>query len=109
MTLKRTAACVDTKTQRTFAAMSVDDYTLAAFLAGELPERERRTVAASLVADQDAREILHMACEALSAAFTSESAREDFRLRASRPPARPKSQGRDRTPKLAPGRTRSID
>jgi hypothetical protein len=61
--------------------MSVDSYTLAAFLAGQLPERERRSVSAALVLDPEARELLHMACEALAAAFQSDEQRNEFMRR----------------------------
>ncbi len=76
--------------------MSVDDYTLAAFLSGELPERERKTVAAALVFDQEAREVLHMACEALSAVFASEPARSEYMERLRSAPARPSRPVGDR-------------
>jgi hypothetical protein len=76
--------------------MSVDDYTLAAFLSGDLPERERKTVAAALVFDQEAREVLHMACEALAAAFQSDETREDYLGRLRSAPSRPSIPAGDR-------------
>ncbi|MFQ5569320.1 MAG: hypothetical protein ACE5G0_06570, partial [Rhodothermales bacterium] len=45
----------------------IDEYTLAAFLAGTLPEARRREVAAYLAENADARELLCMAQEALEA------------------------------------------
>lgn len=46
----------------------MDEYTLAAFLAGTLPEDRRREVVAFLSENADARELLCMAHEALEAA-----------------------------------------
>ena len=46
----------------------IDEYTLAAFLAGNLPEKERAQVLAYLAASEDARELLCMAQDALEAA-----------------------------------------
>lgn len=83
--------------------MSVDSYTLAAFLAGRLPERERRSVSAALVMDPEARELLHMACEALAAAFQSDEQREAFMQRIRRAPASP-YQRADRPAEEAPHR-----
>ena len=42
----------------------IDDYTLAAFMAGTLPEQRRAEVIAYLANNADARELLKMACEA---------------------------------------------
>jgi anti-sigma factor RsiW len=69
--------------------MTIDDYTLAAFISGELPEARRSTVAAALVQDRDAREVLHMACEALAAAMSFQSGRGYLEEHATRRPARP--------------------
>lgn len=85
-------------------AMSVDEYTLAAFLSGDLPERERKTVAAALVFDQEAREILHMACEALASAFRSETTRADYLQRVRTAPSRASRPGADRTANENPAR-----
>jgi len=46
----------------------IDEYTLAAYIAGTLPEDERAEVAAYLAENADARELLQMAYEALEAA-----------------------------------------
>ncbi len=46
----------------------IDEYTLAAFLSGSLPEDRRREVVAYLAENADARELLCMAHEALDAA-----------------------------------------
>lgn len=46
----------------------VDEYTLAAFLAGTLAEEQRREVAAFLAENSDARELLCMAQEAMETA-----------------------------------------
>lgn len=46
----------------------LDEYTLAAFLAGTLPPERRAEVMASLADNEDARELLCMAEEALAAA-----------------------------------------
>jgi anti-sigma factor RsiW len=46
---------------------TLDDYTMAAFISGTLPEDERRAVLSTLLHDDDARQWLHMACEALAA------------------------------------------
>lgn len=77
--------------------MTLDSYTLAAFLSGELPNASRPTVAAALVQDRDAREVLHMACEALAAAMEFESTRQHLTDRASRPVARPGRYSLDRS------------
>lgn len=70
--------------------MSVDSYTLAAFLSGQLPERERRSVSAALVTDPEARELLHMACEAMAAAFQSDEQRNEFMRRIRTSPVHPR-------------------
>lgn len=46
----------------------IDEYTLAAFLAGTLPEARQQEVIEYLAANPDAREVLQMAAEALEAA-----------------------------------------
>ena len=79
--------------------MTVDDYTLAAFLSGELPERERRTVAAALLVDEEARTCLHMACEALAAVYAQGNTRRAFQDRVRAAPARPAIARGDREPK----------
>jgi len=81
--------------------MPVDSYTLAAFLAGKLPERERRTVSAALVMDPESRELLHMACEALAASFQSDEQRNEFMRRIKTPPVPPRE---DRPAEQAPHR-----
>jgi hypothetical protein len=53
---------------------SVDEHTLAAFLAGTLTETRRREVAAYLDGDPEARDVLRMASEALQAARSEEPA-----------------------------------
>lgn len=78
--------------------MPLDDYTLAAFLSGELSEDRRKTVAAALVEDAEARETLHLACLALAAALDTESGRDYLEDRASRAPARPGRRAWDRSP-----------
>jgi len=47
---------------------ALDEYTIAAFIAGTLSENDRRSVVSHLLKDDDAREWLHMACEALAVA-----------------------------------------
>ncbi|NNE68978.1 MAG: hypothetical protein HKN29_01300 [Rhodothermales bacterium] len=76
--------------------MKLDDYTLAAFLSGELPSSKRSTVAAQLVQDAEARETLHLACEALAAALQHGPVQRHLEDRASRPPARPHRLAGDR-------------
>ncbi|MBO6574539.1 MAG: hypothetical protein JJ896_03910 [Rhodothermales bacterium] len=78
--------------------MKLDEYTLAAYLAGELPTSARQTVAAELVQDYEAREILHLACEALAAALTHDPIRRHLEDHAARPPARPGLLAADRSP-----------
>ena len=46
----------------------IDEYMFAAFLAGTLPEERRREVVEYLAVNPDAREVLHMAADALEAA-----------------------------------------
>ncbi|GIV61024.1 MAG: hypothetical protein KatS3mg043_2113 [Rhodothermaceae bacterium] len=46
----------------------LDDHTMAAFISGTLSEEERREVIHLLLHDDEARDWLHMACEALAAA-----------------------------------------
>ena len=81
--------------------MPVDSYTLAAFLAGKLPERERRSVSAALVTDPESRELLHMACEALAASFQSDEQRNEFMRRIKTPSVSPRE---DRPASPAPHR-----
>lgn len=50
----------------------IDEYTLAAFMAGSLPEPRRREVVAFLSENADARELLCMAQEALDVAMEPE-------------------------------------
>jgi anti-sigma factor RsiW len=69
--------------------MKLDDYTLAAYLSGELSADRRPSVAAALIRDPDSCEVLHMACEALAEALRFESVRDHLSERATRPPARP--------------------
>jgi hypothetical protein len=76
--------------------MKLDEYTLAAYLAGETPEEERATVAAALVQDEAAREVLHMACEALAAALQFGPVQRHLEDHAARPPARPGRSALDR-------------
>lgn len=52
----------------------IDEYTLAAFIAGTLPEQRRSEVVAYLAENADARELLHMAYEALQASHVTEEA-----------------------------------
>ncbi|MFT4603837.1 MAG: hypothetical protein ACI9W4_000553 [Rhodothermales bacterium] len=82
--------------------MKLDEYTLAAYLAGETPDDERATVAAALVQDQAAREVLHMACEALAAALQFGPVRRHLEDQAARPPARPGRTASDRDAFKAP-------
>jgi hypothetical protein len=84
--------------------MSVDEYTLAAFLSGELPERQRKSVAAALVFDEEAREVLHMACEALAAAFRSDEARAEYMQKVRVAPATPGVSDQDRPAHYSPNR-----
>lgn len=76
--------------------MKLDEYTLAAYLSGEMPDTARQTVAAELIQDAAAREVLHMACEALAAAMLHEPIRQHLEDHASRPPARPGFLAEDR-------------
>ncbi len=46
----------------------IDDYALAAFITGKLPGNVREEIIESLTNDEDARALLKMAHEALSAA-----------------------------------------
>lgn len=46
----------------------IDDYALAAFISGKLPGNMREEIVESLKDDEDARELLSMAYEALLAA-----------------------------------------
>ena len=50
----------------------IDEYTLASFIAGTLSEKDREAVMMCLLTNEDARECLHMACEALAAARQTE-------------------------------------
>jgi hypothetical protein len=78
----------------------MDEYTLAAFLAGTLPEDRRREVLAFLSENADARELLCMAHEALEAA--QQPVVEPFKMP---PPAlSPRSAER---PAASPADTRS--
>ena len=77
--------------------MNLDDYTLAAYLSGEIDDEARHTVAAALVTDREAREILHLACEALAAALQHDPTRRHLERHANRT-ARPGKRGHDRLP-----------
>ena len=66
----------------------LDEYTLAAFLSGTLPEDRRREVMAYLAENADARELLCMAHDALEAA--QEPVAEPFVMPAPSKPAAPK-------------------
>lgn len=55
----------------------MDEYTLAAFMAGTLPPKKREEVALYLANNADARELLQMAYEALEASQTHD---EEFEL-----------------------------
>lgn len=54
-----------------------DDYTLAAFMAGTLPESRRKEVAAYLARNANARELLHLAYEAMDASHQTERLPQD--------------------------------
>ncbi|MFT5142312.1 MAG: anti-sigma factor RsiW [Rhodothermales bacterium] len=82
--------------------MKLDTNTLAAYLSGELPTDERQSIAVALVKDEAAREILHIACEALAAALQHDPVVDHLVLRASRPPARPNRFAIDRRPVSLP-------
>ncbi len=56
---------------------TMDEYTLAAFMAGTLPPQRREEVALYLAQNADARELLQMAYEALEA---SKAQNEEFEL-----------------------------
>ena len=70
--------------------IELDEQTLAAFISGALPEEEHRTVLFSLLRDEEARQWLHMACEALAVARQKSEppAHPDFAYSASRPALR---------------------
>lgn len=70
---------------------TLDDYTLAAFLSDSLAPEARRSVVSRLLRDDDARDLLHMACEALAAAFQREEPAPRLALA-----ARPALHGADR-------------
>jgi len=68
---------------------TLDDYTMAAFISGTLPEDERRAVLSTLLHDDDARQWLHMACEALAASKEEpEPVSESWMYVTPRPPVR---------------------
>ncbi|ARA93049.1 hypothetical protein AWN76_007685 [Rhodothermaceae bacterium RA] len=98
----------------------IDEYTLAAFIAGTLSEERRREVIAYLAEHPEARTLLHMAVEAMDAATEpaaptepAPAADDDARDGADRSPlprptptrrdhpARPRSRGRYLTLSLA--------
>ncbi len=66
------------------AQQPIDEYTLAAFLSGTLPEDRRREVVAYLAANADARELLCLAQEAMEAA--REPVVEPFEVPTAAPP-----------------------
>lgn len=66
----------------------IDEHTLAAFLAGTLPDSRRKEVTDYLAHNRDAREVLHMASEALRAAQGVEHDEYTPVLRKSRTPRR---------------------
>ena len=45
----------------------IDDYALAAFITGKIPGKEREQIIEALKTDEDARQLLSMAYEALAA------------------------------------------
>ncbi len=74
----------------------VDDQTLASFMAGTLPAHRRREVASYLANNANARELLHMAYEAMDA---SRSMEQPLTVPQ---PARPMSMPKaDRAPRLS--------
>lgn len=72
----------------------IDEYTLAAFIAGSLTEQRRAEVVAYLADNADARELLHMAYEALEAARATPADADDTRPHDR--PARPSTRSSDR-------------
>lgn len=52
----------------------IDDYALAAFISGKLPGNMREQIIDSLKDDEDARQLLSMAYEALMAAHRPDDA-----------------------------------
>ena len=52
----------------------IDDYALAAFITGKIPGKIREEIIDSLRSDEDARELLAMAYEALTAAHGPDEA-----------------------------------
>lgn len=65
---------------------AIDEYTLAAFLAGMLSEGRRREVIDHLAASPEAREVLQMASEALEAAHRGECSEPPSSSRNRMPP-----------------------
>lgn len=83
----------------------IDEYTLAAFMAGTLSRERREEVASYLAQNSDARELLQMAYEALNAARSAEPVPEEQApvVRAAAPPRppRPREAERAATPPRA--------
>ena len=85
---------------------SVDEYTLAAFVAGTLSKDRREEVVAYLADNADTRELLHMACEALQAARIADDT-IDISHTGEKPP-RWLSRRSDRSARQPASRLRSI-
>ena len=67
----------------------IDEYTLAAFIAGTLTKKRRQEVIDYLAGNADAREVLHMAYQALGAAQAGDQDESASLLRPSRSADRP--------------------
>ena len=76
---------------------TLDEYTMSAFISGTLSAEQRKSVLSCLLKDEDARDWLHMACEALAVALHKDAPTPWLNL-AVRPPVR----GADR-PSRRPG------
>ena len=76
----------------------IDDLTLASFMAGTLPASRRREVASYLADNANARELLHMAYEAMDACGPAEAPLEPMTFETPRtrpmPAARPDREAR---------------
>lgn len=82
----------------------IDDHTLASFMAGTLPASRHREVAAYLADNAGARELLHMAYEAMDAGDTVLAPLESM----PREPHRPRPATRPDRPAQRPARLRLL-
>ena len=76
--------------------MHIDDHLLAGYISGSLSQNERSTLTAELLQNQDLRDWLHMAVEALAVSKQFESENPLMALVEPKKPAHPRAMNGDR-------------